>query len=1332
MSFSQQPDTYYEPPTHYQSSPAATIDAAVDSAASNNYFPIDFNGGHHQNVGGDPVGTAGGIVMRSVATDRFQLAGAPAGALDCKKFLEVTLPLISVGRLCIHGLMVAFNKQGVYVFDQHGTVIAKGRRDPIRNLYLIPVPVQTTITQHRQRVACVHQATEQLSYEVAANAYEIRVIPALITYLHGCAGFIPKPTWIAGINAGFYDGWPGLTAARVRLHLQKSEHTVMGHLKMVSQGLRSTSRPRSKRHPVGVAVVEQREIDTELRNHIGMDLPGRYPQTSTTGHKYIFVMYDYDTGYIKPVAMKSREMSEMLRCFDECYTMFKKAGYTAELIRLDNEVSRRLIDCIEAHKLDYQLVPPGDHRTSYTERAIQCLKNHLISMRSGADPTFKARDWDLMLPQAEITLNISRKSKINPKLSAYHAIHGTFNFNKSPLAPFGMKVIVHDRPDERCSWDDHGSRGFYVGPAIKHYRCYRCVMVKTKAIRISNTVEFFPQHAASNPIMTDAERISMLLSELISIVSKPTRTIPSIKYGNELNDALRTLQKLMCRDEYGQQICEGENIVEQRVVVAPQRPRTRSQQTNAAEPTGTIVRRRFEDKKYYEGEVTKYDSVNDLYTIKYRDGDIEEYDAVDMARFKKKKQQYTPPRHSAYMLADKYDHNIFFIPTKASPNPVKRDYKVKQASILLHHKLEELITNQPSVAYAASGRIWDEELNKLASYRDLILHYNDNTKQQWLTSGENEFGRLFQGFKQNNVEGLNVLNWIRRSAVPSNKKVTYPRYTVAVRPEKDEPNRTRITCGGDRLDYFGDVTTHTASMETIKMHWNSVLSTPKAKYCTGDISNMYLMSTLPEAEYVRFRYDMIPPRIIKQYQLELLAVDGFVYARINKAWYGLKQGGKIAHDDLVDHLRKHGYVRSGSTDGLFKHITRKISFTLVVDDFGIKYERQEDVDHLLKIMRMKYTFKVDMEAKQYIGIHLDWNYAKRELICSMKGYVQQALKELEHVANTRHQYAPSHIDRPNYGARIQYATDDETDTLDESKIKYLQRVVGKFLYYARAIDTTMAHAINDIGAAVANGTEATEKAVRHFLDYAHSNPDGEIIFRASDMILQVDSDAAYLVAPKARSRAGGYHFLGNKDHTMFNGPIHILAKIIKNVMGSAMESEIAAMFMNGQLIMKYREILKDMGHPQPPTRIRTDSQTGCGVVTGKMKQKRTKSVDMNFNWLHDRTVNQKQLEPEWAPGPTNLADYPSKHHPGVHHKNVRPVYLYIKDKSPSTLKGCNELLSQRGRLEDRPARKQIPTVKSLTREHSPMQMEQSTGTFNILDVARKVISELMHKHQLII
>ena len=147
------------------------------------------------------------------------------------------------------------------------------------------------------------------------------------------------------------------------------------------------------------------------------------------------------------------------------------------------------------------------------------------------------------------------------------------------------------------------------------------------------------------------------------------------------------------------------------------------------------------------------------------------------------------------------------------------------------------------------------------------------------------------------------------------------------------------------------------------MHWNSVLSTPGAKYCTGDISNMYLESLLPDAEYVRSRYDLIPPRIIQHYNLDRIAHNGFVYAKIKRAWYGLKQSGKIAHDDLVAHLEQHGYIRAGQTDGLFTHQSRDISFTLVVGDFGIKYTNTEDLNHLVNIMRHKYTFKIDEEAR---------------------------------------------------------------------------------------------------------------------------------------------------------------------------------------------------------------------------------------------------------------------------------------------------------------------------------------------------------------------------------
>jgi hypothetical protein len=78
----------------------------------------------------------------------------------------------------------------------------------------------------------------------------------------------------------------------------------------------------------------------------------------------------------------------------------------------------------------------------------------------------------------------------------------------------------------------------------------------------------------------------------------------------------------------------------------------------------------------------------------------------------------------------------------------------------------------------------------------------------------------------------------------------------------------------------------------------------------------------------------------------------------------LKQSGKIAHDDLVQHLAKYGYSKAKRTDGLFLHKTRDLSFTLVVDDFGIKYTNKDDVNHLIAAVRDKYPLKVNWDAKQ--------------------------------------------------------------------------------------------------------------------------------------------------------------------------------------------------------------------------------------------------------------------------------------------------------------------------------------------------------------------------------
>ena len=279
-----------------------------------------------------------------------------------------------------------------------------------------------------------------------------------------------------------------------------------------------------------------------------------------------------------------------------------------------------------------------------------------------------------------------------------------------------------------------------------------------------------------------------------------------------------------------------------------------------------------------------------------------------------------------------------------------------------------------------------------------------------------------------------------------------------------------------------------------------------------------------------------------------------MYAKIKRAWYGLRESGYIAHQDLVTHLKKFGYEEFATTPGLFRHTTRDISFTLVVDNFGIMYTNKADVDHLVSAIKERYPVKVKMDPDQYIGIDLQWDYEKRELICSMNGYVETALRELEHAAPTQFYYGPSKYNEPKYGQRIQYSHVDQSPPLSPPAIKWIQRCTGKFLFYVRAIDNTMLHALNNIATATVNGTEATLAATKHFLNYATSNPNVEIIYRASDMILQTHSDAAYLVAPKSRSRMARYHFLGDRNRVTFNGPILVLAKIIKKRNGKRIRS----------------------------------------------------------------------------------------------------------------------------------------------------------------------------------
>ena len=112
------------------------------------------------------------------------------------------------------------------------------------------------------------------------------------------------------------------------------------------------------------------------------------------------------------------------------------------------------------HNVDFQRVPAHQHRRNAAERAIQTWKNHFSSGLASTDPSFPLQAWDRLIPQCGITLNLLRSSRRQPKLSTYACLFGLFDFNCTPLAVPGTKVLLHDTPSQRATFAPHGTEGY--------------------------------------------------------------------------------------------------------------------------------------------------------------------------------------------------------------------------------------------------------------------------------------------------------------------------------------------------------------------------------------------------------------------------------------------------------------------------------------------------------------------------------------------------------------------------------------------------------------------------------------------------------------------------------------------------------------------------------------------------------------------------------------------------------------------------------------------------------------------------------------------------------
>ena len=884
-------------------------------------------------------------------------------------------------------------------------------------------------------------------------------------------------------------------------------------------------------------------------------------------------------------------------------------------------------------------------RVNAAERAIRTFKNYFVSILCTVDSQFPLQEWDRLLPQALLTLNLLRSSRIHPSLSAHASMFGNYDFNRTPIAPPGTRVVAHVAADTRTPFGEHGVVGWYIGPSPEHYRCWKVYIPGTLQERDVLKADFFPSKV-SFPTFTHDDFLKQTAEDMYSLLSTPpsTSNAPNspLSFGTPVLNALAKVADILRR---------AISPPPHHVIVPPPLPPPFTPLPDTPTPTTPTP-----------APLTR--------------------PAAPVPRMPTLRSPATPKRSHPVAVPQPHQPRPRVLQPTTAPkttppftlpvDSLRKSNCARLSRLRLDPRthcrhLAQSIQHEPIVA----GKLYNLITGCAENIDSLLRGPN---KDRWTRSLTNEWGRCMQGIHKNRaaVDQINVndtMFFILPHQVPGDRKVTYAQFFCTMRPGKAEEWRIRMTVGGNLLDAFQDVRSPAISLLDDKLYFNSGISDAHlgARYCSGDLKDFFLQSIMSYYQYMKIHRKHVTPEVFNEYSLTEAHFDskGYCYVEIRKGMYGLKEAAILAYDQLVAHLAPFGYYPVDHTPGLWRHRTRRTTFTLAVDDFGIKYFCKDDADHLFASLATKYELTQDWTGSQYLGFQLDWHYDQGYVDLSMPGYVTKALGTLQHPAPSKSQDSPHAWTVPVYGQKTQFVSTTTSPALDKKGTHRVQQICGQFLYYSRGCDPTIITALNEISNQQASPTEKTRAACDMLLDYLASHPLATIRYHASDMVLAVCSDAAYLVLPNARSRAAGHFFLttlasatSSPPSPKPNGAVHILCKTLGTVAASASEAEIGALFLNAQDAIPIRTALAEMGHPQPDTGtpLETDNSTADGILHAKVRLKRSKAFGMRYHWLKCR-IRQRQFLLYWAPGKSNSADYFSKHHPPAHHRLMRRQYL---------------------------------------------------------------------------
>ena len=241
---------------------------------------------------------------------------------------------------------------------------------------------------------------------------------------------------------------------------------------------------------------------------------------------------------------------------------------------------------------------------------------------------------------------------------------------------------------------------------------------------------------------------------------------------------------------------------------------------------------------------------------------------------------------------------------------------------------------------------------------DTLLQGSD--RKIWTQSLSNEWGRLAQG-NDAGIVSTNTIDFVHQHEVPKHRDVTYATFVLDYRPLKTEPHRVRITVGGDRLTYTSDAGSPAANLLETKLLVNSTISDASkgARFMSADLKDFFLATPMDGEEYMKVQYKHFPNDIRKRYKLDQKVTDNeYIYIKIKRGMYGLKQAAILAYQELKKNLKTYGYHPIIGTVGLWQHETRPTKFCVCVDDFGVKYFLQDDANHLINSLKKHYKCRL--------------------------------------------------------------------------------------------------------------------------------------------------------------------------------------------------------------------------------------------------------------------------------------------------------------------------------------------------------------------------------------